>query len=576
MSCLPWLTLVVTLAILSVAMLVIYRRWLHPLASIPGPFLASITNWHDGWRFMRGGSQEYYLHLHREYGPVVRYGPNSVMINDPYFLPQIFHRRAEKTSFYANNPGLFGVQKYEDLLNAKHGLAAAFSMASIKTYEPQVDRYLRVLLDGLMDSQASISLDTWIGWFTYDVVGCILFGEPIGFLENRQDIHGLVAGTSQAFDTIDYLARVPKLSWFYRKTYLGRKLFQLSAEYQNGIHILQTILEGQYDRYRGAPNSVCGKSQTIFQRLIASKYADGSLLNAHDVKGEAMQTMMAGSATIASATNRLFNNLIQNPQVLSKLQHEVGQLRLTEAAHPITFEQAHALPYTNACIRESFRLTPTIPLFPRTAPLGGLTYNGIYVPEGTAVASSPWITMKSKFLYGDDAAVYRPERWLEASPETLKQWDRYEFHWGYGNRLCTGRHLSVMEIYKLTVELVARFDFWFASDGSKRARAISPYGNSDTYLGSSAGSPTAVKPKLGCVTDRYRKIVVNKWRIELSLIFTAGSANLGSEMSIKISVDGDSAPGYRRIGLIGRPGICHASQHALGYTVAASIDPSLS
>lgn len=208
------------------------------------------------------------------------------MINDPYFLPHIFHRRAEKTSFYANNPGLFGVQGYQDLLNIKHGLAAAvsknnrcidspklrlirlaqFSMASIKAYEPQIDRSLLVLLDGLNDSQASIALDEWIGyvsdalysihitfsgmqltqprirWFTYDVVGSILFGEPIGFLEERQDIQGLVAATSQAFDTIDYLARVPKLSWFYRQTYLGRKLFQFQAEYQNGIQILQTVM----------------------------------------------------------------------------------------------------------------------------------------------------------------------------------------------------------------------------------------------------------------------------------------------------------------------------------------------
>ncbi|KAE8159764.1 cytochrome P450 [Aspergillus tamarii] len=458
MFCLTSWTLAFTFPFIAIAVLGIYRRWLHPLASIPGPFLASVSNWHQGWSFMKGGSQEYYLRLHDEYGPVVRYGPNSVMINDPYFLPHIFHRRAEKTSFYANNPGLFGVQGYQDLLNIKHGLAAAFSMASIKAYEPQIDRSLLVLLDGLNDSQASIALDEWIGWFTYDVVGSILFGEPIGFLEKKKDIQGLVAATSQAFDTIDYLARVPKLSWFYRQTYLGRKLFQFQAEYQNGIQILQTVLEKEYDRHYKGTDSKPRKSHTIFQRymipltltsnpaaisnrmdsLISSKHANGTPLTAHDVKGEAMQTMMAGSATIASATNRLFNNLIRHPHVLLKLQHEVDRVRSTQTTHPISFEQAHALPYTNACIRESFRLTPTIPLFPRKAQDGGLTYKGTYIPEGTAVASSPWITMKSTALYGQDAAVYRPERWLEASQETLKQWDRYEFHWGYGNRLCTG------------------------------------------------------------------------------------------------------------------------------------------
>lgn len=40
-------------------------------------------------------------------------------------------------------------------------------MASIKAYEPQVDRSLLALLDGLKESQASIPLDEWIGYVLF-------------------------------------------------------------------------------------------------------------------------------------------------------------------------------------------------------------------------------------------------------------------------------------------------------------------------------------------------------------------------------------------------------------------------
>lgn len=42
-----------------------------------------------------------------------------------------------------------------------------FNMASIKAYEPQVDRSLLALLDGLKESQASIPLDEWIGYVLF-------------------------------------------------------------------------------------------------------------------------------------------------------------------------------------------------------------------------------------------------------------------------------------------------------------------------------------------------------------------------------------------------------------------------
>ena len=72
--------------------------------------------------------------------------------------------------------------------------------------------------------------------------------------------------------------------------------------------------------------------------------------------------------------------------------------------------------------------------------------------------------MRNKALYGADAETYRPARWLEATPRQLAEWEKYDFHWGYGNRTCMGKHIATMEIYKVTLEVripaVVLFQSW--------------------------------------------------------------------------------------------------------------------
>ncbi len=38
----------------------------------------------------------------------------------------------------------------------------------------------------------------------------------------------------------------------------------------------------------------------------------------------------------------------------------------------------------------------------------------------TTVGINPWVLSRDKSFYGEDADVFRPERWFEFSPEHLK------------------------------------------------------------------------------------------------------------------------------------------------------------
>jgi hypothetical protein len=64
--------------VLVVVSLASYRLCLHPLARVPGPRLAAVSNiWH-ALHVRNGRMLELGKTLHEKYGPVVRVGPNEV------------------------------------------------------------------------------------------------------------------------------------------------------------------------------------------------------------------------------------------------------------------------------------------------------------------------------------------------------------------------------------------------------------------------------------------------------------------------------------------------------------------
>lgn len=91
--------------------------------------------------------------------------------------------------------------------------------------------------------------------------------------------------------------------------------------------------------------------------------------------------------------------------------------------------------------------------------------NGSYVPQDTSVGINPYIVNRNKAVWGSDADEFRPERWLQAKgegdavfQERLKLFNATDLAFGGGSRICLGRHLALLETYKIVATLVARYE----------------------------------------------------------------------------------------------------------------------
>lgn len=120
-----------------------------------------------------------------------------------------------------------------------------------------------------------------------------------------------------------------------------------------------------------------------------------------------------------------------------------------------------------ACFRETTRMHPGVAVnLERYVPDSGLTLpNGKFVPAGTKVGINPYVIHRNSSVWGEDVDKFRPERWLQQAGESddaftarLKLFNNSDLTFGGGSRICLGRHLGMLEAYKIIATLLARYE----------------------------------------------------------------------------------------------------------------------
>jgi cytochrome P450 len=133
----------------------------------------------------------------------------------------------------------------------------------------------------------------------------------------------------------------------------------------------------------------------------------------------------------------------------------------------VPFTAANKLLYLDAVISESFRMHPAVGLLlERVTPAEGATICGEHIPGGTVVGCNAWVLHQNKEVFGPDADVYRPERWLESDgvdPVRLSRMRQSMFQFGAGSRTCIGKNISLMETYKVIPTFLRKFEVSISS-----------------------------------------------------------------------------------------------------------------
>lgn len=157
-------------------------------------------------------------------------------------------------------------------------------------------------------------------------------------------------------------------------------------------------------------------------------------------------------------------SIITNPQVYDTLCAEIrGAVARGQVSNPIQDAEAKRLAYLCASVLEGLRMFPPLSqLRERVVPPGGDTLCGYYLPEGTFVGLNTWGAQRNKAVYGEDADLFCPERWLTDDADRLHAMHlTHSLIFGHGSTKCLGMSMAMMELTKVIFEVSVSSTYYY-------------------------------------------------------------------------------------------------------------------
>jgi cytochrome P450 len=423
----------------------IYTIFLHPLAKYPGPLLAKLTDLHSTFHALRGDRHLEFHRLHARYGPIVRFGPNSLSFNSSAALRDIYGVKSNvrKARFYeafwANKHAASTHSVIDKPLHARKRrvLSQAFSDAAIRAAERYILVHVREFCENL--GRGASEHDDGLGarekatektafsspvnfadqanYLTFDTLGDLCFGKSFNMLlrpENRFaiDLIGdaarrhLICGTYLPLHTY----HLDKL--LFRQIAAGRERYM---QYSRAQAAERMALSSS-----AADDQVKEERKDFFYHLLHAidpNTGQVGFPSSTELWAESNLLIIAGSDTTSTALAATVHYLLHTPRALNKVTQEVLTAFPPSQAgtvEDITSQTASSikLPYLRACLDEAMRLSPSVPgLLPREVLPGGATIAGVSIPAGTTVGV-PHYTLHRNGKSFRRVNEYWPERWL--------------------------------------------------------------------------------------------------------------------------------------------------------------------
>ncbi|KAK1991880.1 cytochrome P450 [Colletotrichum falcatum] len=437
------------------------------LREFPGPLVGKFSYLWLMSNARSGKPAEHFTKLNRQHGPLVRVGPNDLVTDDPDVLRRMNAVRSAygRSSWYDStklNPhedSMFSLRDVgaHDRLKAK--CANGYAGKENPTLEGGIDAQIANLVDLVRRKYLSagdvlrpMDLGKVAQFFTLDTITNLAYGKEFGYLATDSDVHDYISTTEAAIPFLQLCSEVPYLQKIaFSKPVLG--IMGPKPTDKVGLGKLMGVAKEVVAK-RFGPDA---KEE---RDMLGAFVRHG--LTQNECETEVLFQIIAGSDTTATAIRTTFLYTMTSPRAYHSLKQEIATaIAEGRVSSPITYEEGKKLPYLQAVIYEGLRMNaPFTGHCSKEVPPEGDTVNGRFIPGGTRIAQNVWGTLRRFDVFGKDADLFRPERWIEADAAARDRMQKTtELAFGHGRWGCAGKSVAFMELNKIYVELLRNFDF---------------------------------------------------------------------------------------------------------------------
>ncbi|KND87186.1 Tryprostatin B 6-hydroxylase [Tolypocladium ophioglossoides CBS 100239] len=341
-----------------------FRLFCSPLRHVPGPLHLRFTKLTHMLDIAHRRNYEILHDLHLKYGDVVRTGPNEVTVFGLEAYSQVHGPQSKcgRAAYYNIVHPMVSLDTTRD--------EEVHAYRPLEQAEPIIYSRAAELLNQLHKHESqSLNISAWLEYYTIDVMG--LFGLTIDFNNLAEGEHPILGIYHMAHHLLGPLAAAPWLK-----------------------HLMME------------------QRQNIIGHVLNDAEKNGGVeANWNFVLGDFVLVIIAGSDPVCQILANMMYYLICKPENLARIREELASIDIKD------YKALQHLPHSNAVIYETLRLNPAVPSAGlRLPPRGGMTINGIYIPDNTTIVTPQHSLMRGQLSFTiegrtDDRYFEKPEEW---------------------------------------------------------------------------------------------------------------------------------------------------------------------
>eukprot|EP00659_Diplonema_papillatum_P023453 gene23453-biopygen17705 len=190
---------------------------------------------------------------------------------------------------------------------------------------------------------------------------------------------------------------------------------------------------------------------------------EGKAVDRVVIRDMIMNFVIAGRDTTASALTSCIELLTEdgNESWQDRLCSEADSCFAGHMGEPLTLDDiADRSVAAEAVLLEALRLRPAVPINEKVCVVETRLPSGITLPVGTSVSWCVNATNRIPSIWGADADVFNPTRWITEGDTITTKYDEYSYPtFNAGPRLCLGRNMAILEGKIALLTLFAQFRF---------------------------------------------------------------------------------------------------------------------
>ncbi|KAJ7647880.1 cytochrome P450, partial [Roridomyces roridus] len=496
----------------------IYRHFTHiSVAGVPGP---EPSSWLLGNMPELAGGQvgEAEFKWQEIYGGVVRIkaplGEDRLLITDPKALQYIYqtagyryHKQSERIELtrLISGRGLLWAdgndhKRHRKVMIPGFGIPEAKALLPLFfSYAAQIGTKWKDIIGTTADQAAVLDITGWASRATLDAIGELAFDYQFGAMENADNVvsqswNNVFTDTFRAPSDASLLA----LSLLQYVPRCVREFLVDNVPCAGLEHVRHTAqVTTEVARELVASKSAAllqGKCNRDIMSLLVQANAsenEKTKLTEDELLSQMHTIIMAGHETTANSFSWAVFELARQPEIQSRLRREIHSMeRVVRARGGSSFEfttaDIQAMPYLTAVVKEvlrfhpvafnNFRQSATDDVLPLSKPItlrSGEVITELPVPKGMKVIISIAAYNRNKEVFGLDADVFNPERWLDGSmrkPDSPIGPYANLLTFAGGLRTCIGWRMALLELQAFLVELLSDFEFSLTPEATRVRR----------------------------------------------------------------------------------------------------------